>query len=323
MDDVLCYGNAMQDSYAIAVDLGATNVRVALVARDGKILARARDKTDKSGKGGRAIAKQIVSLVKTVLGESNTPLGRVAGIGVSSFGPLDHKKGGVKNAANVPYLFIPLLEPLKTAFGRPVTLLNDANAAALAEQKFGAGRGVNNLVYITISTGIGAGVIADGKLLLGKGGNAGEVGHFIIDTFYNIFCGCGQGAGHWEAYASGRNIPRFFRAWAEQKGKRIAYRPAEAHEVFKKAREDDQAAKQFLEELSRVNARAISNVILAYDPEVIILGGSVALNNRQAILHGIKKYIDHFLPPPVIRVTSLGEDIVLLGAGAAAFEERK
>ena len=140
-----------------------------------------------------------------------------------------------------------------------------------------------------------------------------------IDTTYQLLCSCKKGFGHWEGHASGRNMPRFFTAWAKTKHLNIATMPHEAKDIFDLAAKRDPYAREFLKELHHINARAISNVIVAYDPELITIGGSVMLQNGSILLAGIRKYIDQYLPVPEIRVTPLGEDVTLLGAAAAVF----
>jgi len=307
--------------YALAVDLGATNVRVGVVSRTGKIIAKVRDKTPKHGKSGAMVSQRIIEMIRLVLMER--PDTRPVGIGISSIGPLDYRRGGPLASPNIPFSFVSLTEPLRKKFSLPIFLLNDANAAALGEQRFGAGKNKKNLVYITISTGIGAGVIADGKLLLGRGGNAAEVGHMIVDTTYALTCSCKKGAGHWEGNASGRNIPKFFKTWAKTHHKSITTMPRTAKDVFDSARSGNAAAREFLDVLHRVNARAISDVIVAYDPELITIGGSVMLMNGPLLLAGIKKYVDRYLRTPEIHVTRLGDDATLLGAAAAVFARQK
>lgn len=314
---VLWYTRNIMNQYALAVDLGATNVRVGLVSSAGKIVAKIKDKTPKHGKNGRVIAEKIIEMIGGVLAAHRDA--RPVGMGISSLGPLDYKRGGPLHSPNIPFAFVPLVEPLRRKFSLPVFLLNDANAAALGERRFGAGKGKKNLVYITISTGIGGGAIVDGKLLIGATGNAAEVGHMIADTTYHIRCSCKKGIGHWEGLASGRNIPRFFKVWAGARGKEITVMPAAAKDVFDRVRSGNAMAREFLEELHRVNARAISNIIVAYDPELITIGGSVMLMNAPLLLSGIKKYVDHYLKTPDIRATRLGDDIALLGAAAAVF----
>lgn len=311
----------MDKKLAIAVDLGASNIRVALVSKEGKILKKEREKTKKEGKTGSVVTKQIIALISNIIAQK--PRNNIFGIGISSIGPLDYNKGGPMNSPNVPYKFIPLVEPLKKTFSLPVPvcLYNDANAAALGEKYFGAGKNVNNLVYITISTGIGGGAIVDGKLLFGRGGNAAEMGHLIVDTTYNLLCTCRKGIGHWEALASGTNLPRFFRVWQEHAGKKDTIQTQTAKEIFDLAHKKNAIAIEFLDELSKVNARAISNIIAAYDPELISIGGSVALHNPSFILNGINTYVDHYLKVPKIQITKLGDDIGLLGTASAVFQK--
>ena len=298
----------------IAVDLGATNVRVALVSSSGRIVRKTTQPTIKQGRNGSVVTQQIIRMIR---GINHMHHSKVEGIGIASIGPLDYRRGGPLRSPNVPFVFIPLVGPLRRAFQMPVSLLNDCNAAVLAEQRFGAGRNKRNIVYVTISTGIGAGVIAEGKLLLGKSGNAAEVGHFTIDTEYNLPCSCGRGTGHWEGYASGRSIPLFFRHWTGMHSKKSEKQFQTAKDIFAAGSVRDPSVLEFFNELSKVNARAISDIIAAYDPELITLGGSVVLENKHIVLKGIKKYVDDFLGVPAIRITPLGEDIALLGAAVA------
>lgn len=309
----------MRDTFALSIDLGASHVRVALVSSKGEITHKLKEPTKKEGESGEVVSEQVVRLAKKQLA-NKVYATSLCGIGISSIGPLDYKKGGPLHSPNVPFDFIPLVEPLKKAFSLPVFLLNDCNAAVLAEKRFGQGKSANNLVYITLSTGIGGGAIVDDKLLWGKGGNAAEVGHFVVDTKYDFLCSCKKGYGHWEGLASGTNIPRFFRRWAEREKRTIEFEANEAKDIFEAAKRGNAHALAFLDELAKVNAHALSTVIAAYDPELITIGGSVALQNPDIILEGIREHIDHYLADPHIAITNLGEDITLLGAAAGAFE---
>ena len=310
------------EELVIAVDLGGTNVRVALVSMDGKIRkGPIREATNKSGGSGMAVTDQIIRLVHDCI--QGGDLSDIAGIGIASIGPLDHDKGGPVESPNVPYDLIPLVGPIGEVFNLPVSLHNDASAGAMGEWYFGHGQDKRNLVYVTISTGIGGGAVIDGYPILGKGGNAVEVGHIVVDTFYNLLCTCDKGNGHWESLASGANIPRFFHHWQEMAGIEAGFEVREAKDVFDQGRKGNKTALEFLDELSRINARAISSITAAYAPELITLGGSVALMNPDIILPGIKKYMDHYMPEdPEILVTGLGDRVSLMGAAAAMFDTR-
>ncbi len=311
----------MQSPLVIAIDLGATNVRAAMVNPQGKIIKKLKQPTPRQGTDGTAVTRAITAMIAKLAAPAPDRQ-HLKGIGISSIGPLDYKKGGPCNSPNIPFSFIPLVRPLQKQFSLPVVLLNDANAAVLGEQHFGAGKQVKNLVYVTLSTGIGGGAIVNGKLLFGHSGNAAEIGHLIVDTTYNLPCTCGKGIGHWEGYASGRNIPRFFNHWLQTQNKRADFKTQQPETIFAEARRGNTSALTFLDELNRINSRAVSDIIVAYDPELITFGGSVALNNSHIIIGGIKKYIDRYLPTPPIRITSLGENITLLGAAAAIFEKK-
>jgi glucokinase len=304
------------EKLALSIDIGATHLRTALINKKGEILKKISRPTNKKGKDGKIVSGQILEMIYQL---TSGKFSQFQGIGIGTIGPLDYKKGGIEQSPNIPFKFVPLIEPISSASDLPVSLLNDCLCAVWAEKIYGAGKNLDNLVYITISTGIGVGAIVDGKLLLGKGGNAAEMGHQIIEEKYNFLCSCGKGRGHWEGIASGRNLPRFFRVWLKEKELRTSFKPRTAEDIFSAAENKDKIALNFLEELAKINARALSNIIVAYDPALITFGGAVALNNRGLILKPLKKYIDKFLIPPKIKITPLGKDIVLLGAAATIF----
>jgi glucokinase len=239
-------------------------------------------------------------------------------IGVSACGPIDHRRGSVVRPPNLPFREIPLSGPLSAEFGLPVRLANDCHAGVLGEVVFGAGAGCRDLVYITFSTGIGGGVICNGRFVLGRDGNAAEIGHFHVDSSYNLPCGCG-GTGHWEGYASGRSIPGFFARWHGGKEQNAGETDTpSAAGIFAAARGGDAAALGFMEALGEINGRGVSSVIVAYDPSRIILDGSVVLQNEDLILSHLLPYVDRFLPIPEIRLTALGGLAPLYGASILA-----
>ncbi len=300
----------------IAIDLGATNTRVALVDRNGKVIARVESATPKEGGSADAIPAHLVRLVERLLQaeDAEVPLA----IGVSAAGPVDIGRGVVVNPPNIPFREIPIVEPLSRAFGVPVRMANDCHAGVIGEAYFGRAQHYSDVVYITISTGIGGGVVANGQLLLGRGGNAAEIGHFHVDSTYRIVCGCGH-EGHWEGYAAGRFLPSFFRAWAVKHGHEAGkYADAGARELLQAAREGNRPVSEFLDALAVINARGVSNVIVAYDPSLIIWDGSVVRMNRREVLEPLKEHVDRFLPMPEMALSPLGGDAPLLGAAVIA-----
>jgi glucokinase len=313
----------------IGVDLGATKVRVALGNETG-IRASCYEETDKSH-GTRGIIDQIARMIRSLLPEGIIP----GTIGIGSIGPLDFSSGSILAPPNLPFRLIPLRKPLQEEFGVPIYLMNDCTAAVLGEHTFGAGRGLENVVYVTISTGIGGGAIVDGHLLIGKDGNAVEAGHITVDPEGTMTCGCGC-RGHWEAYCSGANIPNYARYLLSRRGsedwstsllqqfsggdpQRIT-----AEILFKAAKKGDKVSKWIVERIGELNAIGFADLVDLYDPELITVGGSVALNNPALILEPILKNIrKHTINRvPEIRMTPLGDEVVLYGALALAHQRR-
>ena len=313
--------------YAVGVDLGATNVRVGIGTKEGRILKKISEKTDKSH-GSDGISKQIIGMIYSIINDSKE---NVLGIGVGSIGPLNIKNGTIAQSPNIPYNSVPLREPIKKEFNTSITLLNDCNSAVVGERKFGAGKGLDNLVYLTLSTGIGGGVFVDGHLLLGKDGNASEMGHIVIDIEERLRCGCGK-RGHWEAYCSGRNIPNYVRMRLKEAVYRdsslrkrvIAWLQEETTEMlFEEAENGDKAARDIVEDIGKLNAAGFASIINLYDPSIITVGGSMALKHESLILNPIKKYVPNYVinRVPEIRITPLGEDAVLMGAIAIVYQQ--
>ena len=304
----------------IAVDLGGTNLRAALVDSDATLLAHDAVPTPTAGASGEVITAAIAARVEALLA---SPQGReAAAIGVASAGPLDPGRGWVVGSPNIAFPVVEIVEPLRERFGLPVALINDARAGVLGERWAGAARGSDNVVYITLSTGIGGGAVVNGRLLLGMSGNAGEIGHIPVDTRYNLVCGCGF-AGHWEAYASAKNIPGFFAAWREAADVRhVAFDPSSTRAIFTAARAEDPVALAFMEALGEMNARGISAVIVAYNPEVIVFDGPLARYYGDIVIRQMEPFIDRYLALPRLAVSDLAGQAPLLGAAAYALEAR-
>jgi glucokinase len=317
----------MAEKLAIGVDLGGTNVRIALGDKEGRILARLSEKTEKT-KGPEGVSNQIIEMIRSIKTDAKQTLG----IGIGSSGPLNLGRGGLMKPTNIPYDFVPLVEPLEKAFRLPTYLLNDCAAAVVGERIFGAGKNHENLVYITISTGIGGGIYVNGHLLVGKDGNAHEIGHFTIDCEGRLTCGCGK-KGHWEAYCSGNGIPNYVRLLLEEK------RPVDIEDsllvkaagadlgkvtakiLYDSAKSGDRLSQEIVEKIGVLNAVGFACVIDAYDPSLITVGGAITLKNMDMVIEPIRRHVGEHARNrvPEVKITPLGDDAVLYGALALVF----
>jgi len=317
--------------FAVGVDLGGTWIRVVLSDRKGNFIERANAKVNTSN--ADAISKQIVKLARFLCSKRAVNVKALAGVGIASAGPLIQEEGVLINPTNLPFERVALTKPISKELTVPAFLINDCTAAALGQRTFGAAKGFDNYVYVTISTGIGGGAVVNGTLLFGKDGNAHEIGHLTIDCDGRLTCGCGK-RGHWEAYCSGRNIPNFVRMRFEEveeedvRGSLMFMRTngdlskLTAPDLFDAAKKGDKLSLQLVEEIGVLNAIGFANVINTYDPSLITVGGSVTLKNKEAVLSPIMAHVKDYAVNrlPEIRVTPLGEDAGLYGAVAAAIK---
>ena len=307
----------------VAVDLGGTSLRATLATRTGEFGQILRVRTDAAGGPDKVIA-QIVELVgQAVRLAGSTP---VAGIGLSSPGPLDPFSGVVFTLPTFKgWQDVPLRSIVATGTKLPVTLGNDGACAALGEWRFGAGRGVQNLVYVTVSTGIGGGVIMDGRLVYGRMGMAGHVGHMTLEPD-GPRCGCGN-HGCWEALASGTALGRIVRerlaGGAASSMQQITGRPATAEDVVLGARAGDPLGVELVQTEARYLGIGIASLLHLFSPDRVILGGGVS-SALDLMRDGIAREIEAramapFKPVPFVPA-ALGDHAGLAGAAALALE---
>lgn len=315
----------------VGVDLGGTWLRVVLSDEKGNFVDRIREKVDKSS--AEAISEQVVRIIRFLCKRYGFQIKILRGVGIAATGPLIQDEGVLTKPTNIPFDLVPLTKPVSEELGIPACLINDCAGAALGENTFGAAKGLDNFVFITIGTGIGCGAIVNGTLLLGKDGNGHEVGHFVIDSEGKLTCGCGK-PGHWEGYCSGRNIPNFVRMKIKEIPREVVNRShlvkrvggdfskLNAADLFDAAKQHDGLSLKLVNELGVLNAMGFANVISAYDPSLMTVGGTVTLNNKRMILSPIRKYVGNYTVNrvPKIEVTPLGEDVGLYGAVATAMK---
>jgi glucokinase len=253
--------------------------------------------------------------------------GQVKAIGVAAPGPIDTDKGIIYSAPNIPgWENLPLRSILEERFQVPVRLGNDANMAALGEWKYGAGRGHNDLLYFTISTGIGGGVISANRLLVGAWGLAAELGHVTIDPNGPV-CGCGC-RGHLEAYSSGTAIARYVASeLADGVPSSLPTSPAPTTiEIAAAARNGDELALAAFNRAGYYLGLGVANYLHIFNPSIIIFGGGVS-RSEGLLFNPMRAALkDQVLSPAyldrlVISQAALGDDAGLLGALALAREE--
>jgi glucokinase len=310
-------------AYYAGVDLGATNVRAVVAEEDATIIGRA-DRETPQGPTGIAVTEAVLDVLRGACDAAGITPEQVHAVGIGSLGPFDMAEGAVENPANLPDVIdrIPLVGPVEELVGSDrVTLHNDTNAGVIGE-RFYADRNPDDMAYLTISSGIGAGVCVDGNVLDGWDGNAGEVGHMTVDPEGQRTCGCGND-GHWEAYCSGNNVPRYARHIHEREDV-VTDLPLDddafsAKEVFE-AVGSDPLARETIDRVAEWNTIGMANVVHAYAPLVVYVGGAVTLNNPELVLDPIREGVaDHLMiNVPDIELTALGEDVVVKGALAAA-----
>ncbi len=208
----------------------------------------------------------------------------MGGVGIGAAGLLDLESGDVSFSSNMPIHRIKLAEPLIRSLHLPVVVLNDASAAAYGEY-LARKDDVQDLAYISIGTGIGAGIIIDGDILMGRNGNAHEAGCIIVDFNSKARCSCG-GLGHWEAFASGTNMPKIFREYvssrkADQSANRLLISMDEskisAEDIFGLAANGDAIASDFIDYIMKINTAGLASIINLFDPQLIVLGGAPLL----------------------------------------------
>lgn len=264
----------------IGIDVGGTNVKIALVDGDGKIIYSNSVPTY-AQMGYEYTVNNIKQAIKDLMKETNTESKDIQGIGFDFPGQVDCKTGVVKNAPNIPgWVNVPIAQMIEDEFHIPTRIDNDVRCAALGELKFGAGRGCENFVCITVGTGIGSGLVINGKVVRGAANAAGELGHIKLQMEDGPLCGCGD-SGCLEAFASGPSIVAMAQEYLKG-GKSAKFRELAGdgeitpYIVAKAAEAGDPVAKRIFEKMGYYIGMGLTSVINLLNPEKIIIGGGVA-----------------------------------------------
>lgn len=319
--------------YALGIDLGGTKLALALAevsAPDGiQLVARRRRPTSATG-NPRADVDAIVRDVHALLAEAHRSIDDIDCVGLSVPGPFDIEQGTLLTPPNLPgWNAVPIRDWIAAALGRPVRVDNDANAAALAEWRLGAGQGTNHMVYLTMSTGVGAGLVLDGKLFRGWRGNAGEFGHVTVEPD-GTRCSCGLN-GCLEAYVGGAAWTRRIREIcpASSQVAVLAGHGSKAtpEHVVAAAQSGDKFALAEFERFNHYLARGIANVVFAVAPQVIVLGTIPTAAGQQLCLEPLREQVAGLLWPELsdgLRIvgSELGEDLAYYAGICVALEGR-
>ena len=287
--------------FAIGIDLGGTKLRGGLVAADGTVAVVEEHATDTSD--AKAIVDQIVAMARK-LGEGRD----VAGVGVGVPGTVQRPDGTLIQAVNLPLRNIGLRALISAELDASVVIDNDGNCAALGEHRFGAAAGTTHSVTLTLGTGVGGGIVADGRLLAGAHGTGGELGHIVIERDGRPCQGSCPGRGHLEAYCSGTALGA--------RGREAGY--GDAHDVLKRATKGEPGALALIDDLSASLGAGLVSLANALAPEVFVIGGGLGDACAKLILPRASKILrEQALPPngeARLLSASLGNDAGMIGA---------
>ena len=305
--------------YAIGIDIGGTKISLVLGTEKGKILAR-REIPTLTGSRTKTCIQNLAAHLKILIRESAIPKKKILGIGVGCPGAVNSCTGVLPRSPNLPgWQGMPLGKILKKATGLPVLLANDANAAALGESCFGAGKNSKNFIYITVSTGIGGGIVINGRLYEGSGFVAGEIGHVSMVPD-GARCKCGK-RGCLEAYASGTAIAGYYR---EAKKKKVSG----AKEVGMAAREGDKFAIESYKRAGYYLGIGLANLLNILNPEKIVIGGGVLKSAHKTFWRTMMKSAEQHAWPEAFRTVRIVRSQLKgcvgdLGALALVFKSSK
>ena len=306
----------------VGFDLGGTKMIGAVLDPDMRILARVKRSTG-AHEGGEAVCRRIISTIQSVLEKNGTAVSDLAGIGIASPGPLDVERGVILNTPNLDFKEFPLRDRVRSKFDVPVWIENDVSSGVYGEYKRGAARGFRNVVGIFPGTGIGGGLILDGRLYRGSSGNAGEIGHMIIQTDGPL-CGCGQ-YGCVEALASRTALSKDAVALAAAGGAPAVFEAVGTDfqnfksGTFSRAiKKKDENIRRAVERSARFLGIAMANCVNLFDPDAIVLGGGLVEKLGKEYIRAAEESMkEHALGDMVggvkVLAAELGDDAVLMG----------
>lgn len=302
--------------YKFGVDVGGTTVKIGLFSGDGKLEEKYEIATDKSDQGAHII-EHIAAKLDEIIAEKSYGILDCMGVGIGLPGPVD--RGMILGCVNLGWGIFSIVEEFSKAFHNvPVYAGNDANTAALGEYVAGAGKGMKNMMMVTLGTGVGGGIIIDGRILEGANGGAGEIGHIPVNPQEQDICGCGK-KGCLEQYASATGVVRIAEKLRKENGNTALPADCTAKQVFDYAKQGDELAVQAVEELGRYLGLALASCACVLNPEGIVIGGGVSRAGK-ILLDVTEKNFQTYVFKPCRNVkfclAELGNDAGIYGAAA-------
>jgi glucokinase len=314
------------DDVVLALDVGGTKLAAGVVTGAGEVLSLLVAPSQ-AQEGPEAMIARHLDLGRAAVAQSGLAWPDIRAVGIACGGPLDPFSGVIQSPPNLPgWDEVPLVALVEAALDRPAVVENDATAGALAEWWYGAGRtrDVRHLVYLTISTGVGGGLILDGRVYRGAAGNAGELGHLTVE-YRGRQCGCGR-RGCLEAYASGTNIARRAReALSTGEASSLTDVPTvTAKDVAEAAAAGDPLARRVWDETTAILGSAMANILDIFNPELIVLGGGVTRAGAALLVPVRRAGLAQAMAPAArsgdIVLAGLGEQLGVVAAASVAFD---
>ena len=312
--------------YGFGVDLGGTTVKIAYFDETGTMITNWEIPTV-TANGGSQILPDIAASIRDFREKSGIDAESLLGIGIGVPGPVD-SKGNVNRCVNLGWGTFNISKELSSLTGLPVTAGNDANVAALGEFWKGGGKGCRNMVFVTLGTGVGGGIVIEGKLLHGAHGAGAEIGHMVLNRNETAVCGCGK-RGCVEQYCSATGIVRLAKLALDASQEESALRrvnPLTCKDIFDAGKQGDQLALQVLDQYYAYMGEFLANVCCVVNPEVVVIGGGVSKAGN-VLLDGLKpyfgKYVFHAASNVQFTLASLGNDAGAYGAFKLALDAAK
>ena len=309
--------------YGFGIDLGGTTVKIAYFDENGTMLDKWEIPTV-TANGGDQILPDIAASVKEYLTSHKIPASDILGIGIGVPGAVNGK-GVVNRCVNLGWGVFNIAEDLSKLTGFPVKAGNDANVAALGEYWKGGGKGCDNMLFVTLGTGVGGGIVVDGNLLHGAHGSGAEIGHLLLNRDETLRCNCGK-YGCVEQYCSATGVVRLAQRHLAATDAPSSLRALEnmtCKDIFDAGKAGDKEALAILDQVYRYMGEFLGNVCSVVDPEVVVIGGGVS-KAGQVLLDGIvpyfKKYVFHAASGARFALASLGNDAGAYGAFKLALD---